>query len=220
MKYFYSGAAIALSIFGFSSACAAGQINIGATGGTLGFGPQIGVVIVPNKFDARMNVGIFNYNHNTTSGGISYDGKLKLENVVFLADYHPFDGSFRFTGGLFYNKNRFDLSGQMTGGSFAFNGRTYSAAQVGTVSANVTFRKIAPYFGVGWGDNSNSAGLHFTSDLGFMYQGSPNATITATGAASNQRLASDITMAKYRLQSDLNNYKWYPVLQAGFAYRF
>ncbi len=220
MHFKKTAATIAASFFIASSAYAAGPFDLGVSGGTLGFGPQIGMVIVPSKFDARLNLGYLNYTHNTTSDGVSYEGKLKLENIGLLADFHPFEGAFRITAGIFYNKNQFDLTGQAANGTFTFNGITYTAAKAGTVSAKVSFRKTAPYLGIGWGDGSNTKGLQFTSDLGVIYQGAPTATITATGAASDLALASDVQAAQAKLQSDLNNFKWYPVIQVGMAYRF
>lgn len=198
----------------------AAPIDAGLTAGTLGYGPQVGFVLVPNKFDARLNWGYLNYSYNTTSNGVYYNGHLKLNNLGALGDWHPWGGAFRLTGGLFYNDNKFDLTGQSSGGTYTFNGVTYTAAQAGTVTANVKFNSVAPYLGFGWGNDSESAGLHFTSDFGVMYQGTPKATITATGAASDPALASDVRAAQSKLQSDLNNFQWYPVLQIGLVYRF
>lgn len=201
-------------------AASAGQIDAGLSAGTLGYGPQAGFVVVPGKFDARLNFGYLNYSYNTTSQGVAYDGHLKLNNVGLLGDWHPFGGWFRVTAGAFYNDNKFSLTGQSSGGTYTFNGVTYTAAQAGTVTANVSFNSLAPYLGIGWGNDSDSAGLHLTSDVGVMYQGRPNATITATGAASNPALAADVQAAQGKLQSDLNSFQWYPVVQVGLVYRF
>lgn len=197
-----------------------GSLDAGVTAGTLGYGPQVGMVIVPNKFDARLNFGYLNYNYNTTSQNVDYSGHLKLNNLGLLGDWHPFAGSFRLTAGAFYNGNKFDLTGKPSAGSYTFNGNTYTADQVGSVTAHVKFNSTAPYVGFGWGDDSSRAGLHFTSDFGAMYQGRPKATITATGALANPALADDVHAAQSQLQSDLDKFKWYPVLQIGVVYRF
>jgi hypothetical protein len=198
-----------------------GALDVGVTAGSLGYGPQVGMVIVPNKFDARLNFGYLSYSYNTSSNNVAYSGHLKLNNLGLLGDWHPFAGSFRLTAGAFYNDNKFDLSGQPSAaGSYTFNGNTYTAAQVGSVNANVSFNSIAPYVGFGWGNDSNRAGVHFTSDFGVMYQGSPSATITATGAAADPALARDVATAQSQLQSDLNSFRWYPVAQVGLLYRY
>ncbi len=203
-----------------ANAAALSGTDVGLTVGTLGYGPQVGITLVPNKFDARLNYGYLNYSYNTTSNGVYYNGHLKLNNVGLLGDWHPWGGMFRLTGGLFYNDNKFDLTGQPSGGTYTFNGVTYTAAQAGNVTAHVTFDSVAPYLGFGWGDNGSSAGLHFTSDIGVMYQGTPKATITAANAPKDPELAANVRAAQSKLQSDLNNFKFYPVLQVGVVYRF
>lgn len=213
---------LAIAAFALSAAPAfASGLDVGLSAGTLGYGPQVGMTIVPNKFDARLNFGYLSYSYNTTSNNVYYNGHLKLNNVGLLGDWHPFAGSFRVTAGAFYNDNKFDLAGQPSaGGTYTFNGTTYTAAQAGTVNANVSFNSIAPYIGFGWGDGGSGPGLHFTSDFGVMYQGSPSATITATGAAADPALAKDVSAAQAQLQSDLNSFQWYPVVQLGAVYRF
>ena len=197
-----------------------GDPSVGLIAGTLGAGAQIGWTIVPNQYDARLSLGYLNRSYNTTSNGVAYNGDLKLSNVGLLGDWHPWQGSFRLTGGVFYNGNKFDLNAQPTGGTYTFNGNTYTAAQVGSANASVTFNSVAPYVGFGWGDGGSGAGLHFTSDIGVMYQGSPKASITATNPTGNAQLAADVQASQAKLQSDLNRYQWYPVVQVGVVYRF
>jgi hypothetical protein len=195
------------------------DVSVGLQVGTLGAG-VVAAVPLTKDVAARIGVNGYNYNYNTTSNGVAYDGHLKLQSAEFFADWHPWGGSFRLTGGVLYNNNKFDLTGTPSGGSYTFNGTVYTASQVGSVNANVDFNKVAPYIGFGWGDNSQTAGLHFTSDIGVAYQGSPKATITATGAASNAQLASDVQASQAKLQSDLNNFRFYPVIEMGLVYRF
>ncbi len=198
----------------------AGGVDVGLNVGTLGYGPQVGWTIVPNKFDARLSVGLLNYSYNTNSNGLQYNGHLKLQNAGLLADWHPFGGSFHLTAGAYYNGNKFDLTGQSSGGSYTINGNTYSAAEVGSVNANVSFNSLAPYLGIGWSNGGSGAGLHFTSDIGVMYQGTPSASVTATNPTHNAQLAADVAASQAQLQSDLNSFQWYPVLQFGVDYRF
>ena len=213
--------AIVLSGIGMSNvyAASASDVSVGLQVGTLGVG-VIAEMYIAKDIDARIGVNGYNYNYNTTSNGVAYSGHLKLQNAEFLADWHPWSGDFRLTGGLLYNNNKFNLTGNPSSGSYTFNGNTYTAAQVGSVNANIEFNQVAPYVGFGWGDNSQSAGIHFTSDIGVAYQGSPKATITATGAANDAQLASDVQAAQSKLQSDLNNFRWYPVVELGLIYRF
>lgn len=220
MKSSFKTLAVLAATFACMGGASASQVDAGLTTGTLGYGPQLGFVVSPNKFDARLNAGYLNYRYNTSSDGIAYNGHLKLNNLGVLGDWHPWGGAFRLTGGLFYNGNKFDLTGQSSGGTITINGVTYTSTQAGTVTAKVDFNSVAPYVGFGWGNDSEDAGLHFTSDFGVMYQGKPKATLNATGAASDPALAANLQAAQSQLQSDLNSFQWYPVLQAGIVYRF
>lgn len=209
-----------LSVAAHAAPASLSKAAVSVDAGTLGAGVTAQFDVAKN-IDARVGLHGLNYNYNTTSQSVDYTGHLKLQNAELFADWHPTGGAFHLTGGVVVNNNEFDLTGQATGGSYTFNGTTYTAAQVGTVAAKVTFNRIAPYVGFGWNTgNAQAAGLHFTSDVGVMYQGSPKAQITATGAASNAALASDVAAAQSQLQSDLHKFQFYPVVQVGLTYRF
>ena len=217
---------IALTALSFLTAAAAhaapvaSHMSVSVDAGTLGAGVTAQFDVSP-RIDARVGVHGMNYSYNTTSQGVAYNGHLKLQSADIFADWHPFAGAFHLTGGVVVNDNRFNLSGQSAGGSYTFNGTTYSAAQVGSVDAKVTFNTLAPYVGFGWNTgHAGDAGLHFSSDIGVMYQGTPKAQITASGAAGNSALASDVAASQAQLQSDLNSFRFYPVVQIGLAYRF
>lgn len=146
---FRFAAAAALVATAWGSAQAA-SVDAGLTAGTLGVGPQVGFVLVPNTYDLRLNLGLLRYNKSTTSDGVLYDGKLKLQNLGLLADWHPFGGMFRLTGGLFYNDNRFDLDAKLQPGTtYTSNGVSYTAQPGDRGYAKVDFNKAAPYLGIG-----------------------------------------------------------------------
>ena len=121
---------------------------------TLGLGLDAAFPLT-DSVDGRIGINSFNRNfsRDVSSSGFTthYSGKLKLQSLEALADWHPWQGGFRLTGGLIYNNNKFDMTAQPTGGNISIGGQTYTAAQAGTVTATVDFRKMAPYFGIGWG---------------------------------------------------------------------
>lgn len=203
-----------------SCASAAPNTDFAVDAGTLGLGLTATTPVAPGV-DFRSGFHVFNHDYNTTSDGVAYNGKLKLASAMVVTDWHPFGGAFRLTGGLVFNNNKFDLTGQPAGGNFTINGVQYPATAAGSVTAKVTFDPVAPYLGFGWNQGSpDSEGLHFTSDIGVMYQGSPKVSLTASGAASDPALAADLATAQDALRKQLNNYKFYPVIQVGIAYRF
>lgn len=225
MKKIVLMSSIGLSLLaGISGAHADGfTYDVGANIGTLGIGPEVGMVIVPDKFALRLTTGFMSLNTSQTSSNMSYSGSLDLRNAVLLGDYHPFAGSFRLTGGLALNDNSIGLSAALAAGqTYTVNGATYTAGANDHANASIGFNKIAPYLGFGFGSAGSDAGLHFMSDFGFMYMGAPNASLSITTSdpaaqsAANQYAAAD----QSQLNSDLNKFKWYPVAQISAVYRF
>jgi hypothetical protein len=198
------------------------NLDVGLSVGTMGPGGQVSWLLVPGKLSVRVAANAYNYNHDTNSGNVDYAGKLKLKSELLLLDWHPFEGRFRLTGGVVANGNKFDLLAKPNGGTYDINGNTYTAAQVGTLSAKVDFPSSAPYLGIGWGDSTQSAGLHFIGDIGVIAQGSPKAKLTASGGtlSNDPNVQADLKKAETDLQTKLNDFKVYPLVQLGIAYRF
>jgi len=187
---------------------------------TLGLGAEVAFP-VSSSVDARIGLNSYKYNFNntTTSSGNSTDfrGDLKLQSLQALADWHPWSGSFRLSGGLMYNNNKFDMTAQPVGGSVNIGGVPYAVSGSEYVNATVDFNKLVPYLGMGWGRTPRNTGLSFTSDIGVMFQGSPKGSVTTniSGVA-----ASDINQANADLNDGLKNFKIYPVLSFGIGYTF
>lgn len=199
----------------------ADRLDVGLNIGSLGAGGQVSWLLLPGKLALRVGAHRYNYNHDTSADGIDYAGQLKLKSEMLTLDWHPFEGRFHLSAGMVANGNQFDLNAKPSaGGTYTINGKTYTAAQVGTLSAKVDFPNTAPYLGLGWGDSTERAGLHFIGDIGVVSQGTPRAKITATGAAADPSLATDIQQAEAELRNKLNSFKLYPLVQLGLAYRF
>src|SRR5208283_4963236 len=133
---------------------------------------------VMQSVDARIGLNTFQYSFNktTTSGAASlptnYSGNLNLGSLEALADWHPWQGSFRLSGGLVYNNNKFSMTATPSNGTINIGGQAFNFASA-SANANVDFNKIAPYLGIGWGRTPKNTGLSFTSDIGVLFQGSP-----------------------------------------------
>ncbi len=198
---------------------AADDFGVSVKAGSLGAGAELSRAF-SDKFSIGLGVNSYNYKTAKTESNVDYDMKFELQSVSLLASYHPFGGVFRLTGGALYNNNELKLDGKPTAGStYNINGVTYTAAQVGTLTGALTFNKTAPYLGIGWG-NRPGGKLGLTADIGVLYQGAPSLTLTATGALSNPALASDLEQERKSAESDLGNFKWYPVVSVGVYFRF
>lgn len=219
MKFVRIVIAIA-ALAGMSSVYAAG---VGIRAGTTGLGGDIGFGIVPT-LSARVGYSYLNYSTDIDVTDVNYDSKLKLSNASFLLDWSPL-GPFRITAGIIANDNKIDVTGTPSGGSFTINGVTYPAAAVGSLTGQIkTGNTAAPYLGIGYG-NVAGAGVNFYFDLGVMFQGSPNATLTANcGAAAGTPLCTQLqnqaAAEEQRLEDKLKNYKYYPVANIGITIGF
>ncbi len=89
------------------------------------------------------------------------------------------------------------------------------------MTADIDMTGVAPFVGIGWGNAvDEESNWHFDFEIGALYQGTPTATLSSTGAASNPALASSIAAEQAQLRDALSNFKWYPVIASGITYRF
>jgi len=214
----------AAALLAAGTACA--QVGITADAGTTGVGAHI-LVPLGAAVDARFGANYFKHDFDKRSGLVDYDIKGKLQTVDALVDWHVIEGSsFRLTGGVVYNGNKFDARGKPNGaGVFTLNGHTYSTADVGILTGRIDFRKAAPYLGIGWG-NALDKSARWTAgiDLGAFYQGKANVDLQSVNCAALTAqctaLARDVAVQRVRLADDMSDYKIYPVVRVAVGYRF
>ncbi|KFI05644.1 hypothetical protein [Massilia sp. BSC265] len=218
---------LALAAFAVTASAHA-QIGAAVTAdlGTTGAGLHL-VVPMESNLNGRFGANYFKHDFDKRSGLVDYKFEGKLSTFDVLFDWYVIpNSSFRLTGGLVYNGSRFDAVGVPGANrSFNFNGNTYSTADLGRLEAEVTFRRAAPYVGIGWGNAlSPNKRWNFSADVGAFYQGKANAKLIAFGCSTSKalcdKLANDLAVEKLRLQEELSDYKVYPVLRASISYSF
>jgi hypothetical protein len=191
--------------------------------GTLGIGVDVNKSLTP-QLSGRVGFNFGNVGFNRTDSGINYDSQLNFSSVQLFGDYYPFSSSsFRVTGGLVAQNNRFAVTGKPSNNStYTIAGNSYSVNDVGTLSGEYKYgNSIAPYLGIGIGKSSNE-GLGFNADLGVMFTGSPKVSLTASNATFNN---NPITRAQLdnqarQTENDLRGFNAYPVLSIGLSYGF
>jgi hypothetical protein len=203
------------------SAQAAG---IGVRAGTTGVGGDVAFGLLPT-LSARIGYSGLSYSRDIDVTDIDYDGKLRLSNLNLLLDFSPLPGPFRLTGGFIVNDNKVDVTGRATNGTYTINGVTYPAAAVGSLAGTVkSGNRAAPYLGVGYG-NVAGFGVNFYFDLGIMFQGTPEARLSATcGAALSgaqcAQLQANVAAEQAKLQNEISGFKYYPVANIGVTIGF
>lgn len=204
----------------FASLAHAEGIGVSVKAGTLGTGAQLTAGFAPT-WNARLGVNNFSYDYNTTKDSINYDIGLGLKSGELLLDWHPFAGGFRFSGGVMYNKNALKLTATPAG-SYTIGNNTYTGAQVGVLTGVMDFNKSAPYLGVGWGNAVEKGDrLSFALDIGVMMQGTPKASLSATGPVTSlPTFQDDLAREEATLNAAMKDFKYYPVVSLGLGYHF
>ncbi len=206
MRYGRSVLILALA----AAAGSAQAAGIGVRAGTTGLGADFGWDIAPT-LGGRIGISGMNFNTDVDTSEVNYDAKVKLANLNLFLDWSLI-GPFRISAGFIANNNKVDLSGQPTSGTFTGSSIT------GTVKPDKDF---APYLGIGYG-NVWTAGVNFYFDLGIMFQGSPQVSLSCQPAGSPGCVAgqSQIAAEQQRVQDELNKFKYYPVLNLGITIGF
>lgn len=211
-----AGAAPAASPGGHSS-----DMAVGVRLGTTGFGLQVARLFT-GRIGARIGGSFYNWSGSSTLKSIDYNATLKLHTFSALLDlFLSRRGSFHVTGGLVTNPMTFTATGQSSSGYFKINGTKYADTTVGVLTAQGQFPSVRPYFGFGFGTPANEGGgFGLLFDFGAIIA-KPTVSLTATGAATNAQLASDLAAQSSQTQQKLDKFfRVYPVLALGLAYHF
>ena len=199
----------AVALIGLAASGSAFALGAGLKIGTTGIGGDVAMSVFP-LVDARVGWAGGSISRSYSTSGASYDGKMKLNNLNALLDFHPLGPTFRLTGGVIFNDNKYDATGTPNG-------------IPGSLNASVKGNSAAPYLGVGWGRVAGM-GINWYADLGAMFMGSPKATINAncTGLTGAQctALQNQAATEQSALQDKINSFKVYPVLSIGFTVGF
>ena len=202
------------------------SFNIGLKIGTLGAGVDISKP-VNDWISLRVNANGFNYTTTDTSEYSSFlkaDTEYKLETIGLLADFHLLQ--LRITAGLYVNHNTFiETTTPTSNKSIYLNNNLYNISSIAEVKSTVTFNKLAPYVGVGWGNNGSREGWNLTFDVGLMYHGDPQLDLEVKTNPSIPSLVTNAIQADALIEQeiqrrDLSDFPFYPVVMIGMNYSF
>jgi len=207
--------------------------SLGASIGSIGIEAEY-THMISQKYGLsfRLMGGGFSYSGTYEDTDTTYDTDVTLKNLGAVLEYHPLKSGFYVGAGLFYNGNDFQMNAKPNGGIFTFNGVDYPSSLVGSVDGKVEELNTAvPYIGVGYDDSLfDSGNLFFTLKAGAWYQGSPKVSLTAKdcildsspipGTPSCNDLRYDLRQEENDINDNIQDYKWWPVLQIGIVYRF
>jgi hypothetical protein len=174
----------------------------------------LGVYVGPNykindQLTARLPLYLGSLASNQTVDGNDVNGKLDSTSAAIMADYHPFRGAFRVSGGMGFGG--YDLSGSITNPEF--DGTTYT----GVVDVGLTqTHDVVPIISIGYAKTFNN-GFGVLAELGAKIG---TYTLTASDdaipAADKAQFAADVA----QVNSDLQDLGAIPFITLGLSYKF
>ncbi|MGB0467149.1 MAG: hypothetical protein ACPGF7_06390 [Pontibacterium sp.] len=213
-------AAIVLSATAGAAQAAPGDVTVGVGASlTQGFGLEVGYAMTESLTLRGAYYGA-NLDESEDIDGIDFDIELDMQNVGAFVDWKPMaDSGFRVSVGVISNGNELTATSSSSN-SYDIGNTTYTAAQVGTLTGEIGFDSMAPYLSLGY-DANLTDNLVLGADLGVIFQGSPDVTYSATGAlASDAAFLADLQREEDNAQSDIDDFKYLPVVKIALSYRF
>lgn len=222
-----ANARLALALLPLLGGLACLPAHAGESYGAAGFpGLQLGYAHTVNaSLGLRADVSSTGtFNKNGKESGIDYQGKVKYNRVGLFADYFPFGGGFRLSGGLTLNDAKIDLKSQFDGTtSVTVNGQTFTPSSGDYLNAKVTFPKTTPYLGIGWGHQAREAGVGFVADLGASVGRAKLTTDTNLVGKTYGPVTltqADIDAQTQDLRDGVGKVRFLPQLSLGLSYRY
>lgn len=213
------------------------SVALGATAGTLGAGAQATVELLP-LLNARASVQGLGFDAGYSKNGVRYDGQLRFLSYGGYLDVYPLTRWLRFSAGLVGNRNRIRLNARCPdrcdiGGATVSNS---TPGDDGLVFGRIGFRTLAPYLGLGFTNPMAGLPFYFGTDFGVLFQGQPRTRLGASGTstvdfhdgkgpqqvdlANDARFQTQLAREQGDLQRSSRDYRFYPVVQLNFGWRF
>jgi hypothetical protein len=117
----------------------------------LGVGLEAATSVLP-KLNLRGSIQGLSGETDTDADGIEYTFNVDFFTLAALADWHPLDGGFRFSGGVMINNNELNAVGSPENVTYEIGNQVYTVTDVGTLKGDISFSSLSPYLGIGWGN--------------------------------------------------------------------
>ncbi|MTJ83060.1 MAG: hypothetical protein F8N37_18910 [Telmatospirillum sp.] len=198
------------------------SITPNVTASTLGLGPEIDVRAAGDRFGVRLGANFFSLQRNINTNDIHYHGNIDLANGGVVADWYPFKGGFRLSAGFKINGNEADVQARPNGSTITVNHHTYVATG-SQINGKIDFDTFAPYVGLGYGGRLLDAPMGPTLgiDVGALFQGTPNTSLTASGPIAGMAgFAQNLAAENQSLHDKVKDFSVYPVVQISVGWRF
>jgi hypothetical protein len=203
---------------------------------SLGWGVQAARPL-PHRSDLRGGFNFFTYNTSFTEDGADYATDVRLRSVNVQFDKYLLAGFFASGGALVWNGNKGESKVSVAGGqSFSLGNVSYISNAANPVHGDsaITFQKFAPLLSLGYGNLASKGHFAYTVEAGVAFHGTPQATLSLAGSActstilgvicqdiaTNPGIQNDVAAQQQKINDDISNYRYYPILQFSIGYKF
>lgn len=175
------------------------HLGVGGVGSTLGLGGDVTIGLGSHVvLRGAQTVGSIGTNRSLQDQ--TYDLFAKADNRAYMIDLHPFGGGFYLSAGRVINHSTIRLTGTSTNGEYTFDGQSYAADSVGTLTGRIILPEKPMFFGFGWDHTfGNKWPSSLTSRLGVLHQDRARLDLTASGPYGD---ASNPNHAAFQAQLD------------------
>ncbi|MCC2636954.1 MAG: hisitdine kinase [Moraxellaceae bacterium] len=197
-------------------------IGLGVHAGLMGPGID-GFYRLNEKLVLRGAYNSFDYDYDATEEDVEYEATYSFDNAQVGVDWYPFTGSFRLSAAYLQNGNELNLHAVPTGGAFDLNGVSYGGSEVADMRVTVDYPDSGAYVGLGWGNPvAVGKGFGVTFDLGVYYLGEPEVAqqLTCGTTLRCAQLQADAEADRQKLEDDLSDFPFWPLVQLGLSYQF
>ena len=194
------------------------KISLQLYGGSQGLGGDLRLGLI-RKLSLRLGSAYtpFNYVGSIHSSGLATNFTINANFLNFhaWADFAPFNNAegLRLVGGMAYTYRGLLNTNFAPTGNYTLGGYTLTAEEIGQLNIGVTLKGFAPYMGLGFAKSFPKHFFNINLDLGAYYVNAPTAKITGTN------LLSDNYQLEPKVNDNLKDYRWVPVLQLNFNFR-
>jgi hypothetical protein len=188
------------------------SVSYGVHASTTGYGVTLEKPLLYD-FSLRLETNTMSVSQQFSYDNQRYTSTNRYNNFAVIADYRPYAGRYRISGGLLFGSDGVVNVARAAPALRVGNG-VYPYSGTGVVTARVNYDRPALYGGVGTGTGLIK-GLALTFDAGAMIRNG-TATASASGPlANNPAFRADLE----RLRSEQRTRVVVPVFSVGLVYR-
>lgn len=193
---------------------------LAAKAGLLGLGVEYAYSI-GDRLAVRVGWNGSQLGFEAEESDIDYDFDLVWDSLAVGVDFYPTRGPLRVFAGMLRNDNRIEAQGRLNE-AVTIGDTTYDADDVGALVGLIEFDDTATFAGIGWDwSRRRTKGLGVSFDIGVVSQGSPRASLRATGPIADvPDFMDDITAEEADLTDEIKDFDLLPFATLGVVFRF